>query len=264
MVVFQALTRSQWQGSARIAIATLITGAIVFRWAAGSSVDIWYALYGVARSNLANEELSIRVGRERLLGTAFGGVIAALLLLVGNPWLWVGLAYLLVELLGSQLGLSRGSRTNAMVAAVMVLMVPNNSAEGFNYVLYRTLWHGLGLGIGMAVEHLFWPSNANQRLRQSEQRLIAFLKDLFLNPNPSGDAQQSRQLVQLYRGVRELQTTLVTTARSQGPLDHAVVHGAALLRQSNASPGPLEQQCQQLDREALGAHLAVLEAKPQP
>ena len=263
MVVFQALTRTQWQGSARIAIATLITAAMVFRWAAGSTVDIWYALYGVARSNLANEELSIRVGRERLWGTAFGGVLAALLLLIGNPWLWVGLAYLLVELLGAHLGLSRGTRTNAMVAAVMVLMVPNNSAEGFNYVLYRTLWHGLGLGIGMAIEHLFWPSNAKQRLIQSEQRLMAFLKDLFLNPNPSADAAKSRQLVQLYRGVRELQTTQ-TPARAHGSLDHAVAHGAALLRQSNASPGPLERHCQQLDREALGKHLAQLEAKPQP
>jgi len=53
-----------------------------------------------------------------------GGVVVTLLMLVLDNWLAVGVGYVLIQLLGSRLGLSAAALMNASVMAVMLLAVP--------------------------------------------------------------------------------------------------------------------------------------------
>jgi len=57
-------------------------------------------------------------------GTVVGGVVVAMLMLVLDNWLAVGVGYMLIQLLGARLGLSAAALMNASVMAVMLLAVP--------------------------------------------------------------------------------------------------------------------------------------------
>jgi len=59
-----------------------------------------------------------------VVGTVVGGVVVTLLMLVLDNWLAVGVGYVLIQLLGSRLGLSAAALMNASVMAVMLLAVP--------------------------------------------------------------------------------------------------------------------------------------------
>ncbi|MCT0200264.1 FUSC family protein [Synechococcus sp. CS-1325] len=267
---FRPLTTEQWHSSLRIGIASLIAAAITLRWNGSSSLDLWYCLYGVARSNLADQRLSSRLARERIVGTLFGGGVGCALLLLGPGWIWIGVGYLLVQLLGSHWNLSGGSRSNGAVAVLLMMMVPADSAAGPTYVLARVLWHLLGLSIGMAVEHLFWPRGDREQREQLEAKLLGLLADLDLQPDAVRAQRQERQLVELFRQIREMAqlsahsdpsvgTDLPGEGRLQA-LEQAVIHGAALLRHPHgpSAEGPLAQRCLSLEREALAGKLAFL------
>ncbi len=266
------LTGEEWRSSLRTAIAGLIAAAIALRWSGDNSVDVWYCLYGVARSNLADQRLSARLARERILGTLFGGAIGAGLVLLGNGWALVGVAYLLVELLGNRLGLSSGSRSNGTVAAVLLLMVPDYGRQGASWVLLRTLWHLIGLAIGMAVEHLLWPRGDKERLAELEHELIVRLQGLNREPDPAASQRLERQLVSGFRRIRELAEQAAAAdpaawAQRGGDerlrtLEQAVIHGTALVRHPlTAVPeGPLARRCIALDRCALARQLERLGA----
>lgn len=143
-----------------------------------NSIDGFYLVYGAARSLLPTPEASRAAAQARVVGTIFGGVVVTLLMVVLNNWLAAGVGYVLIQLIGRHLGLSAAGLMNASVMAIMLLAVPAyNQASGW-YVLYRTLWHLVGLVIGMGVERLFWFRSALDRLQQSEERLIGFLQQV--------------------------------------------------------------------------------------
>jgi len=129
-----------------------------------------------------------------VVGTVVGGVVVTLLMLVLDNWLAVGVGYVLIQLLGSRLGLSAAALMNASVMAVMLLAVPAYNQEGGWYVLFRTLWHLIGLAIGMLVECLFWYRSALERLRQSEDDLIHSLHQCC----NGGHARSAEQLIEQY------------------------------------------------------------------
>lgn len=265
------LSREQWRSSLRTAFAALITAALTLRWSGATSVDLWYGLYGVARSNLADQRLSVRVARERILGTLFGGVIGTLLLLLGPSWALVGVAYLLVEVLGRHWGFSAGSRVNATVVAVLLFLVPADAQSGPYYVFFRTLWHLLGLSIGMLVEHLFWSRDDRERWREQEAELVALLRSLGGPEFPAAVESLERKLVEEVRRMRQLAELLASQdpdhwGRSGGQerltlLETAAVHGAALVRRPASTPedSPLARRCADLDREALLVSLGQLQ-----
>ncbi len=271
----QRPSREQWRSSLRTAVAALIAAAITLRWSGHPRLDLWYCLYGVARSNLADQRVSARAARERILGTLFGGAIATALLLLGGGWIWVGIAYLLVELLGSPLRLSAGSRSNATVVAVLMFLVPADAGSGAFYVFFRTLWHLLGLAIGMAVEHLFWPRGDRERLQETEADLLEALQivENRMGADPPGELDPlgvERRLVGGLRRLRELGQQL----REEQPgrwaaqgreerlrqLEQAVIQAMALLRRgpAEAGGGMLARRSAELDRAALAGSLAVL------
>jgi hypothetical protein len=271
----QRPSREQWRSSLRAAVAALIAAAITLRWSGDPRLDLWYCLYGVARSNLADQRVSARAARERILGTLFGGAIATALLLLGGGWIWVGIAYLLVELLGNPLRLSAGSRSNATVVAVLMFLVPADAGSGAFYVFFRTLWHLLGLAIGMAVEHLFWPRGDRERLQETEADLLEALQTVEkrMGADPPGELDPlglERRLVGGLRRLRELGQLL----REEQPgrwaaqgreerlrqLEQAVIQAMALLRRgpAEAGGGALARRSAALDRAALAGSLAML------
>jgi uncharacterized membrane protein YgaE (UPF0421/DUF939 family) len=254
---FRPLTTEQWHSSLRTGIAALVAAAITMRWDGSTSLDLWYCLYGVARSNLADQRLSGRLARERIVGTLFGGVIGCVLQLLGPGWIWIGVGYLVVQVLGCHWKLSGGSRSNGAVAVLLLLMVPDHSAAGATYVLDRVLWHLLGLAIGMAVEHLFWPRGDLERLAEVEAQLLKLLGGLDLQPDAGLAQRQERQLVELFRQIRELSG--LAEWRLQA-LEQAVIHAAALLRHPATADrdAPLADRCLALDRQALAHNLAIL------
>jgi uncharacterized membrane protein YgaE (UPF0421/DUF939 family) len=270
---FRPLSTEQWHSSLRTGIAALIAAAITMHWKGSSSLDLWYCLYGVARSNLADQRLSGRLARERIVGTLFGGAIGCALLLLGPGWVWIGIGYLLVQVLGTHCKLSGGSRSNGSIAVLLLMMVPGDSAAGPIYVLHRVLWHLLGLAIGMAVEHLFWPRGDRERLDELEAKLLGLLGGLDLQPDDALAQRQERQLVEHFRKIRELsrQTADEDPAawsarqgeRRLQDLEQAVIHAAALLRHGPrpGTDGALAQRCLALDQQALARSLAAL-ARP--
>ena len=64
--------------------------------------------------------------------------------------------------------------------AVLLLAVPGNTNLGGLYVFERTIWHLVGLFIGMLIERLFWFRSATQRLQDSEQLLVKQLQSCLL------------------------------------------------------------------------------------
>lgn len=277
---FRPLTAEQWHSSLRTAIAGLVAAPIALNWGGNSGLDVWYCLYGVARSNLADQRLSGRAATEQLLGTLVGGGIGAGLVILGSNGLLVGVAYLLVELIGNRWGLSQGSRTNAIIAAILLLMVPEYGKEGAHWVANRLGWYLLGLAIGMAVERLLWPRGDRQRLAEQERNLIENLQTLRqeqAQEPPAGGRtgepmDQERRLVNGFRQVRDL-AQLVATADPDGwsrhggekrlrGLEQAVFHAAALLRHPSGieTAGPLTRRCAELDLNALVWELDQLAA----
>ena len=275
-MAFRPLTAEQWRSSLRTALAGLIAAPIALHWGGDTGLDVWYCLYGVARSNLADQGLSARAARDQLLGSCIGGGIAAVLVMLGNSWILVGVAYLLVELVGKRWGLSSGSRTNAAVAALLLLLVPAYGREGALWVVHRISWYLLGLAIGMATERLLWPRSERQRLAELERNLVAILRAVHQapgDPAAAGAAEpmdQERRLVRAFRQVRELAQQVASEdpdGWSQGggearlsSLEQAMVHGAALLRHPSHRElaGPLARRCAELDRSALAQELSQL------
>ena len=159
-----------------------------------NSIDGFYLVYGAARSLLPTPEASWAAAQARVVGTVLGGVVVTLLMLVLDNWLAVGVGYVLIQLLGARLGLSAAALMNASVMAVMLLAVPAYRQESGWYVLYRTLWHLIGLAIGMLVQRLFWYRSALERLRQSEEDLIHSLNQCC----NGGDCRSAEQLIEQY------------------------------------------------------------------
>jgi hypothetical protein len=276
------LTGEQWRSSLRTALAGLIAAPIALHWGGDTGLDVWYCLYGVARSNLADQRLSAQAARDQLLGSCLGGGIAAGLVMLGNRWILVGVAYLLVELVGKRWGLSSGSRTNAAIAALLLLLVPAYGQEGALWVVYRISWYLLGLAIGMATERLLWARSERQRLAELERNLVAILRAVHQAPaDPAAAAaaraaaepvDQERRLVCAFRQVRELARQVAAEdpdgwSRGGGErrlrsLERAMVHGAALLRHPShlELAGPLARRCTELDRSALAQELSELGA----
>jgi uncharacterized membrane protein YgaE (UPF0421/DUF939 family) len=218
-----------------------------------NSIDGFYLVYGAARSLLPTPEASWAAAQARVVGTVFGGVVVTLLMLVLDNWLAVGVGYVLIQLLGWRLGLSAAALMNASVIAVMLLAVPVYRQEGGWYVLYRTLWHLIGLAIGMLVERLFWYRSALERLQQSEGDLIHSLNQCC----NGGHGRSAEQLIEQY--ARHCQMRQIALAhREQNHLqrdqliEQALCHAVAMQR--------VPEGLRLIDQEACLAALMELQA----
>ena len=175
------ISAAQIRNALQVGFAGLIAAAIYeFAGLDAKGIEGFYIIYGVARSLLLTPEVSFAAARDRIVGTIFGGVIVALLILVLKSWLAVGIGYILIQILGRKIGLNQPTLMNASIMAVLLLAVPGNTNLGGLYVFERTIWHLVGLFIGMLIERLFWFRSETQRLQDSEQLLVKQLQSCLL------------------------------------------------------------------------------------
>ncbi len=222
-----------------------------------NSIDGFYLVYGAARSLLPTPEASWAAAQARVVGTVVGGVVVTLLMLVLDNWLAVGVGYVLIQLLGARLGLSAAALMNASVMAVMLLAVPTYNQEGGWYVLFRTLWHLIGLAIGMLVERLFWYRSALERLRHSQGDLIHSLHQCC----NGGPARSADQLIEKYaRHCQMRQSALAHREQNHLQRDQlieqALRHAVAMQR--------VPEGLRVIDQEACCAALVKLQALGRP
>ncbi len=237
-MAIRPLSAAQIRNALQVGFAGFLAGGLfLFAGSNATRIDAFYLAYGVARSLLPTPEASLKAARARVLGTVFGGLVVVLLMQSLNNWLAVGIGYVLIKLVGQRLGFDQATLMNAVIMAVLLVAVPDYQAMGGLYVLYRSLWHLLGLMIGMTVERLFWFKPLLKRLQQSEWHLIQQLQDL-LDQKP---AQRHQELIQAYSAhctLRSLvlssdQAHKLTTSDSQERqewLEQAVRHGVARQR----------------------------------
>ncbi|CAK6686801.1 FUSC family protein [Synechococcus sp. CCY9201] len=217
----------------------------------------FYLVYGAVRSLLPSRDASLQAAQARLLGTAFGGVVVFLVMLAFRDWLAMGVAYVLIHRIGRRCGFSSATLVNAGVMVVLLLGVPAYGAMGFRYVFDRTLWHALGLGIGMAVERLFWPDAPLQRLITSERALVQRLHDLLAGRQVCS----AESLIASYAEHRAVRSEVLRGSEAallQSPsyrdrhdcLEIALRHAVAMLR----GPTVLKTLDERACREALGRY----------
>ena len=226
------LTQRQWQLALKGALAAFLAMGVYAVVPESLRVrdQAFYLLYGIARSVLPSEQSSRTAFRDRITGTLFGGAVVAPLTLVARGWLAVGVGYLLVQLVANRLRLGPGLRTNAITMVFLLMLIPTYGETGFSYTLHRVGWHILGLSIGIVVERLFWPEDAEAERRRLRGLLEARLQPLaaeVLPPVQRGDAES---LVALYRRYRQLGAGAAESQRSGPLLEEAIVHGMARLR----------------------------------
>jgi hypothetical protein len=213
------LTPRQWQLALKGALAAFLAMGVYAVVPESLRVrdQAFYLLYGIARSVLPSEQSSRTAFRDRITGTLFGGAVVAPLTLVARGWLAVGVGYPLVQLVANRLRLGPGLRTNAITMVFLLMLIPTYGETGFTYTLHRVGWHILGLSIGIVVERLFWPEDAEAERRRLRGLLEARLKPLTAE-------------VALYRRYRQLGPGAADSRRSGPLLEEAIVHGMARLR----------------------------------
>ena len=258
-----SLSPVQWRNALQVGFAGFLAAGLYGCMGPNvNSLDGFYLVYGVARSLLPTPEASWAAARARVVGTVFGGALVSLLMLVLNNWLATGVGYVLIQRIGRGLGLSAAALMNASVMAIMLLAVPAYNREGGWYVLYRTLWHLIGLAIGMAVERLFWFRSATDRLRQSEEQLLQCLRRVC-----AGEARPSaEQLIGLYADHCKVRANALrshppvsrparATLERDQLIEQALRHAVAMQRVPAALRG--------LDQQACRRALAALAAAPE-
>jgi uncharacterized membrane protein YgaE (UPF0421/DUF939 family) len=189
------VTSRQLMNSLQVGFAGfLATGLYTLFGNSAGSLNGFYVVYGVARSLLPTPEASLASAKSRVVGTVFGGVVVALLILVLNNWVAIGIGYVVIQLLGRKIGLSPSALLNASIMTVLLLAVPSYNQSGGWFVFFRTTWHLIGLGIGMAVERVFWFRSPQLRLRESEKNLMHQIDKVILN----NETQTADDLIALY------------------------------------------------------------------
>ena len=119
------ISAAQIRNALQVGFAGLIAAAIYeFAGLDAKGIEGFYIIYGVARSLLLTPEVSFAAARDRIVGTIFGGVIVALLILVLKSWLAVGIGYILIQILGRKIGLNQPTLMNGSIMAVLLLAVP--------------------------------------------------------------------------------------------------------------------------------------------
>jgi len=234
----QPLTAGQIRNSLQVGFAGfLATGVYVLTGPDAGAFDGFYVVSGVARSLLPTPEASMASAQARLVGTVFGGVVVALLMLVLKNGIAIGLGYVIIQLLGRQIGLSPSALTNASIMSVLLLAVPSYGQQGGLYVFYRTLWHLVGLSIGMGVERLFWYQSPLERLQKSEDYLIECINQMIGKRN----RHSPEELTALYAehckirhlalsGPEGLTLQSTDAARRDELLERALRHAVAMQR----------------------------------
>lgn len=225
------LTQRQWQLALKGALAAFLAMGVYAVVPESLRVrdQAFYLLYGIARSVLPSEQSSRTAFRDRITGTLFGGAVVAPLTLVARGWLAVGLGYLLVQLVANRLRLGPGLRTNAITMVFLLMLIPTYGQLGFTYTLHRVGWHLLGLSIGLAVERLFWPEDAEAERRRLVGLLRQRLQPLAAEVMPPVERRDAETLVALYRRYRQLGPG-AADSRGGPLLEEAMVHGMARLR----------------------------------
>jgi len=225
------LTQRQWQLALKGALAAFLAMGVYAVVPESLRVrdQAFYLLYGIARSVLPSEQSSRTAFRDRITGTLFGGAVVAPLTLVARGWLAVGVGYLLVQLVANRLRLGPGLRTNAITMVFLLMLIPTYGQTGFTYTLHRVGWHILGLSIGIVVERLFWPEDAEAERRRLRGLLEQRLQPLTAEVLPPVERRDAETLVALYRRYRQLGPA-AADSRGGPLLEEAMVHGMARLR----------------------------------
>jgi hypothetical protein len=247
----KSITSDQILNSLQVGFAGfLATGVYAFAGPDSSGLDSFYVVYGAARSLLPTPEASMASAQARVVGTIFGGVVVALLILVLNNWIAIGIGYVIIQLLGRRMGLGPAALMNASVMAVLLLAIPSHNMQGGWYVFFRTLWHLVGLAIGMVVERLFWFRSPLQRLQESEDRLVQHIQNLLC-----GDDHQSvEELISIYakhckirrlalRGGAGLKRQPFDVSRREELLERALRHAVAMQRVPDLLRGIDQRAC---------------------
>lgn len=241
----------------------LAAGVYAFFGGNANHLDGFYVVYGAARSLLPTPEASLADAQARVVGTVFGGAVVALLILALNNWIAIGIGYVIIQLLGRRIGLGPAALINASVMTVLLLAVPSDNLQGGAFVFFRTLWHLIGLAIGMGVERIFWFRSPLQRLQQSEDHLIERIKQLIC----CDKSQPVEELIAIYaehcklrqlmlRGSAGSKRQSVDPTRRDHVLELALRHAVAMQR----VPAQLRMIDQRACRDALAEYAELAHA----
>ncbi|MFY8150372.1 MAG: FUSC family protein [Prochlorococcaceae cyanobacterium] len=156
----------------RLVVTTGLTNALSFLAPIGFGYYATLAVLAVGTGTYGN---TLRLGRQRLLGTLLG---AALLLVMRECLgslplpLALGLALGLLRALGEWLGLRVGYKVGGLVL-VMGWLVHGDDLDW--WIPLRLFWTCVGILLALLSLQLFWPSQAVAQARSQWDRLLGSL-----------------------------------------------------------------------------------------
>jgi uncharacterized membrane protein YgaE (UPF0421/DUF939 family) len=138
----------------------------------------YYAALGLVISMQPILGKAIHAGRQRVLGTGVGALVALVVVnsLGSNP-LTVGLGTALTILICDRLGLDQAGYKPGCFLMVIAIMI--HSGESNSYIWGRFWITLLGVGIGMLVFLIFPPETANQKIAPSFSQTFRNLEQLY-------------------------------------------------------------------------------------
>ena len=221
----------------------------------------FYASLAVVSVTVGTYGNTLELGRQRLIGTAVGGIVAFfgyrawghLPLMVALP-----LAVLLARLLAGSLRLTVGY---GVCCFVVVMGWLTHEQQLDSWIPMRLAWTAFGILMALLSLRLFWPSRARPQQNEGLLQLLVDLGHALLQvvQHPPEDLQpQAQRRRDLGRQIRSLRSTL------QGLRDQR--QGALLELGSLASKHPLAQLWVLFDQacEALILDLDELRRLPHP
>lgn len=133
----------------------------------------YWAVVSVILVMQANLGGSLRIGLNRIVGTALGAILGALCLHVAgaSPWAEGASLGLVILVCAALVHLHESFRMAGMTAAIIILM-GGQSDNYLDFAAARFFEIGIGVAVALAYSALLWPSRAGLHLREGVSRAL--------------------------------------------------------------------------------------------
>lgn len=151
---------------ARHALRTALAASITYVLTQALTLDQGYwAVFSAILVMQAHVGSSLVASWSRLLGTAAGAILGALVASLFGPGLWTTAAAMFLGILVcSRLAANNDSLRLASLTAALVICLHEPGGSAFRIGLNRFLEVGVGIGVALAISFA-WPSRAGEVLR---------------------------------------------------------------------------------------------------
>ena len=188
----------------KTAVAAVIALVLVGLYGANEA-NVFFAIMGAMVAMEPTFRESLEACLTQIIGVVFGAVMGLVLFALRIPPLWaLGIGIVLVIVLYNGLKI-RFSPTLACFMVVTLCIEPG--LEPVTYALERLWDTAIGLGVGMAINMLVFPSDNSRRIRtlvrNLEHGVVTFLEDLFDGDQHFPDAKaMTKQIDELDRQLK--------------------------------------------------------------